>query len=227
MFKSELVNIHHNKPFTNSLIIAKQFGKRHPDVTEKILKGLVSKDQEIRYFNVRNFRYVNYIDSTGETRKMYEITEDGFLDLGMSFTGEKAKKVRIRFIAEFRKAINEISRLQKLLNDPDRNATLIEKRKAGSAMCNSLQFVRQLLGKETDAIKYGNEYKFCWRALTGKWEKQDESILNAYDLRLLEKIRNHNTVLIALHPAQKDRKKLLDDFVNAYRIKQPRLQLVV
>lgn len=35
-----------------------------------------------------------------------------------------------------------------------------------------------------------------------------------------------NTVLIALHPVQKDRKQLLDDFVSAYRVKHPRLQLV-
>ena len=62
--------------------------------------------------------------------------------------------------------------------------------------------------------------------LTGKWDKQDESRLDTYDLRLLEKIRNHNTVLIALHPVQKDRKQLMDEFVKAYRIKYPRFQLI-
>ena len=40
-------------------------------------------------------------------------------------------------------------------------------------------------------------------------------------------ISNHNAVLIALHPAQKDRKQMLDGFVAAYRIKFPRLQLVL
>jgi hypothetical protein len=94
-------------------------------------------------------------------------------------------------------------------------------------MCDSLQFVRELLDKETNENHYGNEYKFCWRALTGKWDKQDESRLDAYDLRLLEKIRNHNTVLIALQSSQKDRKQMLDKFVAEYRIKYPRLQLII
>jgi len=227
MFKSELVNIHHHKPFTSSIIIAEQFSKRHRDVTEKIRKGLSSVDTEIKEFNARNFRRVDYLDSTGETREMFEITEDGFLDLGMGFTGEKAKKVRIRFIAEFRKAITEIRRLEKLLSEPTRQQTVIEKRKTAIHMTDGLQFVRELLGKETSAHHYTNEHLFCNRALTGEWKPIDESQLDTYDLRLLEKIRNHNTVLIALYPVQKDRRKLLDKFVSDYRMKYPRLQLVI
>ena len=205
----KLVEVHGQKLTVTSLIVSELFERPHHMVL-KSLDKLVSKV---------HFDFRDYIDSRGKSQRMAVLTERQFL-IAMPFIGgTKSFEGQVKLVDEF-------LRLQKLLNDPDRKTVLIEKRKAGSAMCDGLQFVRELLGKETDAIKYGNEYKFCWRALTGKWDKQDESTLDAYDLRLLEKIRNHNTVLIALHPLQKDRKQLLDDFVTAYRIKFPRLQLV-
>ena len=219
---SETNLVHHNKPFTTSLIIAEGVGLKHKRVIALIRK------HETSFLEFGTLPFQRALNTQGTATEYAELTEDHATFLITLFrNNETVIKFKIMLVKEFRKAINEISRIQKLLSDPYRKTALIEKRKAGSAMCDSLQFVRELLGKETDAIKYGNEYKFCWRALTGKWDKQDESTLDAYDLRLLEKIRNHNAVLIALHPAQKDRKQMLDGFVAAYRIKFPRLQLVL
>lgn len=222
MSQTNLVHIHHNKPFTDSLVIADGVGLKHAVVIKTIRK------YESDFSEFSKLVFKTDLNTQGKPTEYAELTEDQATYLITLFrNSDKVREFKIMLVKEFRKAITEIRRLEKLLNDPTRQQAVIEKRKAGSAMCEGLQFVRELLGKETDAVKYGNEYKFCWRALTGKWEKQDESTLDAYDLRLLEKIRNHNTVLIALHPAQKDRKKLLDDFVMTYRAKYPRLQLVM
>ena len=205
----KLVEVHGQKLTVTSLVVSELFGRPH----HMVLKSLDKLKDKV------DLNFIFYTDKMNREQRMAVLTERQFL-IAMPFIGgTKSFDGQVKLVDEF-------LRLQKLLSDPDRKTALIEKRKAGSAMCDSLQFVRELLGKETDAIKYGNEYKFCWRALTGVWDRQDESLLDAYDLRLLEKIRNHNTVLIALHPAQKDRKQLLDDFVSSYRIKHPRLQLI-
>ena len=59
------------------------------------------EDTEIKKFAFANFGVISYIDSMNRQQEMYHITEDGFLDLAMSFTGDKARKTRIRFIAAF------------------------------------------------------------------------------------------------------------------------------
>lgn len=220
MSQTNLVHVHHNKPFTDSLVIAEGVGLRHKKVIELIRKHEAS----FLEFGTLPFQRAK---SGGLETVFAELNEDQATFLITLFrNNETVIKFKITLVKEFRKAINEISRLKNTLSDPNRNVVLIEKRKSGSAMTDGLQFVRELLGKETNSNHYGNEHLFCNRALTGKWGPLDESTLDAYDLRLLEKIRNHNTVLIALHPVQKDRKQLLDDFVSAYRIKHPRLQLV-
>ena len=230
MPQTNLVHVHHNKPFTDSLAMAERLAKEEnskPLLKHKQFVFLIRK-YEKEFLELGQVAFEKRLSTQGSATEFAELNEDQatFLITLLKNT-DIVLRFKLTLVKEFRKAINEISRIQKLLSDPYRKTALIEKRKAGSAMCDSLQFVRELLGKETDAIKYGNEYKFCWRALTGKWDKQDESTLDAYDLRLLEKIRNHNAVLIALHPAQKDRKQMLDGFVAAYRIKFPRLQLVL
>jgi phage regulator Rha-like protein len=224
MLQNNLIHVHHNKPFTDSFVISIGVSLKHAVV----LKTIRKYENDFKEFGRVSFENQSFETKGGvQNREICELNEDQATYLITLFrNSEKVREFKIQLVKEFRNAINEIQRLQEIINNPDRKTALIEKRKAGSAMCDSLQFVRELLGKETDAIKYGNEYKFCWRALTGAWDKQDESTLDAYDLRLLEKIRNHNTVLIALHPIQKDRKQMLDDFVTLYRSKYPRLKLV-
>lgn len=223
MFKSELVNIHHNKPFTSSLIIAEQFGKRHDHVTDKIKISLRHSSDEIREFSLLNFRERDSLDSRGKPQAIYEITEDGFLDLGMSFTGEKAKLVRIRFIAEFRKAISEIHRLQKLLADPDRKVAIQYKRNTHKYLQDVKKAVMERDGLPITNGEFIKENFFCNRALTGEWKAIDENNLDAYDLELLGKIREHDALLICRHGKKQEvRKQLLDSFVSDYRSKHPK-----
>jgi Rha family phage regulatory protein len=97
------------KVFTNSRLIAERFGKRHDRVLRSIDKQIADNiENGMEYFNHPNFGAVDYIDAKGESRKMYELTEDGFLSIALSFTGKEAQAIRIRLIEEFRKMEREL-----------------------------------------------------------------------------------------------------------------------
>lgn len=86
-----------NGIFTTSLSVAAVFEKRHADIIAKISEFPADD------FNERNFSLVKYQDQKGEFRPMYKMTRDGFSLLVMGFTGERAYKWKIEFIAAFNK----------------------------------------------------------------------------------------------------------------------------
>ena len=180
---NDLVHVHHNKPFTDSLIISREFGKRHPDVTEKIRAGLNSKDKEISEFSLRNFRWSDSITERGKTYPIYEITEDGFLELGMSFTGEKAKKVRIRFIAEFRKALNEITHLREQRLSVDWQEARANSKCIRKIATGAYQSLERLADKQ-GGIKNKPENRHYYETITRMINKQlfgDGTLKNVRD----------------------------------------------
>nr|WP_315047613.1 Rha family transcriptional regulator [uncultured Campylobacter sp.] len=86
-----------NGIFTTSLSVAAVFEKRHADIIAKISEFPADD------FNERNFSLVKYQDQKGEFRPMYKMTRDGFSLLVMGFTGERAYRWKIEFIAAFNK----------------------------------------------------------------------------------------------------------------------------
>jgi len=90
----EVVN---NGVFTTSLSVANVFNKRHSDILAQIRE--FPQDD----FTERNFPLSEYTDATGRKLPMYNLTRDGFSLLVMGFTGERAYKWKIEFIAAFNK----------------------------------------------------------------------------------------------------------------------------
>lgn len=212
----ELVHIHKGKVFTDSLVIAKEFGKRPSYVNEKIKSGLSSNDDEILKFSLHNFLQSDYTNTRGKEYEKYEVTEDGFAELAMSFTGEKARKTRIRFLNAFRKAIDEINRLYA---NPPRTGLIKAKRDVHKDMMNALVEYRDDLGKETDAKHFMCENKLCNGVVTGKYAKCNESELSNSDLELLALVRKRNEAFLMAGIDYQDRKKRLIAFAIKYRTK--------
>lgn len=96
------------KPVTTSTAIAERFEKRHDNVIKAIRQLDCSPE-----FNALNFEAVEYLDSKGEKRPMYQITRDGFVFLCMGFTGAEAAKWKEAYINAF----NEMEKA--LHNHPD------------------------------------------------------------------------------------------------------------
>ncbi|EID5174422.1 Rha family transcriptional regulator [Salmonella enterica] len=98
------VFIHNGKAVTTSRYVADYFIKRHDDVLKKIRQLDCSAE-----FNARNFADVEYTDTKGEKRPMYEMTKDGFVFLVMGFTGKKAAAFKEAYIAEFNRMEAELN----------------------------------------------------------------------------------------------------------------------
>lgn len=98
MIDTQIVTVKGDHPTTNTLIIAEHFGKQHKHVMRDIRELIAECPEE---FSRSNFGPVEYYDSKGEKRPMYEITRDGFMLLSMGFTGTNATRLKIAFIEEF------------------------------------------------------------------------------------------------------------------------------
>lgn len=92
----DAVFIQNDQVKTSSLKVAELFGKQHKNVLQK-LESLDCSSE----FNGLNFQLVEYKDSKGELRPMYEMTKDGFIFLVMGFTGEKAAQIKEAYINTF------------------------------------------------------------------------------------------------------------------------------
>lgn len=84
----------------NSRDVADYFEKRHGHVLDAI-DGMLIQAKEAE----PNFRLYNYISDLGQgvsrTYRSYDMNRDGFALLAMGFTGTKALKFKLAYIAQF------------------------------------------------------------------------------------------------------------------------------
>lgn len=91
------------KAFTTSRDVAAFFEKEHRNVLQSIDK-LLADEPDLGEGGMLNFEQTPYIEeTTGQTYRMYEMTRDGFMLLAMGFTGKKAMKWKLTYIAAFNK----------------------------------------------------------------------------------------------------------------------------
>ncbi|WP_159522877.1 phage regulatory protein/antirepressor Ant [Sunxiuqinia indica] len=102
-------------PVTNSLLVAKKFGKHHKHVLESI-DFLVAENSAARFFHKTTYA------NRGKDYPMYLMNRDGFSLLVMGFTGAKALRFKIEFIHAFNKMEET---LRKGIDFSDPNAVLM------------------------------------------------------------------------------------------------------
>ena len=103
---SEFVVLNDTTLTTDSRRVAKHFGKKHKNVLRIIDAMRDSPNPEIAEHHRLNFEPMIFETPIGKgaVRKDagYLMTQEGFTELAMSFTGDDARVIRIRFIAAFR-----------------------------------------------------------------------------------------------------------------------------
>ena len=104
---SPSVSLHSGRPATTSLEVAKFFGKRHDHVARSI-QDLISNTPES--FSVPNFGAAEYTDEQGKPRPMFILYRDGFMLLGMGYTGKKALAMKLAYIDAFNRMEAELAR---------------------------------------------------------------------------------------------------------------------
>ncbi|MGR6765387.1 Rha family transcriptional regulator [Paenibacillus sp. T2-29] len=102
---TQLVFIHEGQAVTDSLTVAKVFGKDHDHVMRDIRQQL-NKLQEAgeAEWGVSNFGETQY--QHHQNRQWYpkfDMTEDAFAIVAMSYTTPEAMKMKVKFLAEFKR----------------------------------------------------------------------------------------------------------------------------
>lgn len=101
-----------NQALTNSLLVAKEFGKSHDNVL-KAIRSLISegvvKNNETPMFE--EMEYKN--EQNGQSYPMFVMNRNGFTLLAMGFTGKKAMQFKLAYIEAFNKLEEEIKKSAK------------------------------------------------------------------------------------------------------------------
>ena len=97
---NELVYLKADEAFTDSLMVAEHFHKRHDHVLRAIdnLLETLPKNEERKMFKATTRKA-----DDGQYHKMYLMNRDGFTLLAMGFTGKKALEWKLKYIDAFNK----------------------------------------------------------------------------------------------------------------------------
>ncbi len=103
---SNLVFVEGNKIVTDSLMIADMFGKEHDNVLRDIRKQISYAGEE---FSLLNFEERKYL-SRGKQYPKYDLTEEAFTLVVMSYNTKEAVQMKIKFIQEFKRMREHIQK---------------------------------------------------------------------------------------------------------------------
>jgi len=143
---------------TDSRAVALAFGKRHQHVMRTIREIHASAHPEVARHAQSNFGQTSFLDSQGKVQPMYRMTADGLSELAMSFTGEKSRVVRIRFIAAFREMAKHLEDREKtitqMLSEFGKRAAVSEaKGRMGSLLMHGRRKEKPALTVEEATLK--------------------------------------------------------------------------
>ncbi|MFT4142710.1 MAG: ORF6C domain-containing protein [Bacillus sp. (in: firmicutes)] len=113
--EQSLVFENNGKVVTDSLMIAEMFEKTHDNVLKDIRKQIEYAGPE---FSLVNFHESNYENERGRTYLKYNLTEEAFMLVAMSYNTKEAVQMKIKFIEEFKRMKQHIHNQQQLPKDP-------------------------------------------------------------------------------------------------------------
>jgi anti-repressor protein len=105
-----LVRIEHGQPVTDSLIVAEVFGKNHADVlrdTSNQINKLNEAGEQV--WSLRNFAESDYTNERGRKYPKFNLTEEAFAIIAMSYVTPVAMKMKVRFLEEFKRMRQQLT----------------------------------------------------------------------------------------------------------------------
>lgn len=205
---SALVQVHSGKLVTDSLTIAREFGRRHKHVL-RTLDDLITDGTIDR----PSFEPVSYVDEMNREQRMIQLGERGAL-IAMPFVGGRNARIgQARLVDAFlamRAALSEKA-------SPDWS----ENRQASAAhygvVCEMLAMRREAEGKETQPHHYINEARLLAFALTGEFKPLDRDSLSDSERRILKRLEMRASALIGMGKSYDERKEALVAFAAELR----------
>lgn len=151
------IDKHGDELATDSRAVALAFGRKHQHVLRTIRGMLKSGHPEISNHAASNFGLSEYADTTGRTLPMYRMTAKGLSELAMSFTGDKSRVIRIRFINAFEEVADRLARAERtiteMLHDLERREAPSKiKGRIGSKLMNERKVEKRELAFERTTL---------------------------------------------------------------------------
>lgn len=201
----EIVVVHHNQPFTNTLAVAEGVGIEHKNVIALVRK-FKSDFEEFGTFAFQTRK------SGGRQTEYAELNEDQATYLITLFKNtETVRAFKIRLVKAFRKALKELERLRKQANEPDWKLIRDETKIGFKWMNETLQEKRAAIGKKTEWRHYSNEARMINAVLTNRFAGLDRNTLSVSDLQLMTDLQRYNAMLIAQDMPYQNCKAILMD----------------
>lgn len=207
-----IVHLSKGQAVTESLTIAREFGRRHDNVLQSI-DGLIH-DGVVSHLECKE---TSYADEQGKQRRMIELTERGAL-IAMPFIGGRNSRAgQVRLVDAFMALRDGLA---------DEAGDWADSRKKVSAgytmMCDTVQEVRADNGKATSAHHYANEAKLVNWVLFGRFEAINRDHMAQADLIMMDKVEAKNAIWIARGRTYAERKAELPAFVATLRTRRIR-----
>lgn len=100
-----IVFIQNGELFTDSLVVAEKFGKDHDKVVRDIRVQLTKLEEaDEKEWGTANFGETHYQHPQNQQwYPKYNMTEDAFAIIAMSYTTPEAMKMKVKFLAEFKR----------------------------------------------------------------------------------------------------------------------------
>lgn len=110
---NQLVFIQNGQVFTDSLTVAQKFNKTHDnvmrDIKVQLAKLCEAGEQE---WGVINFEETQYQHPQNQQwYPKYDLTEDAFAIIAMSYTTPEAMKMKVRFLGEFKRMRQQLQNI--------------------------------------------------------------------------------------------------------------------
>jgi phage regulator Rha-like protein len=197
---SSLVHVSYGKPVTDSLAIAREFGRQHKH-------GLRTLDSLIAdgTINRPNFGPISYTDELNRPQRLIELDERAAL-IAMPFIGGRNSRIgQVRLVDAFlatRAAMEERKSV---------GWTQARQQAASNyaVVSEMLMLRREAEGKVTQAHHYANEARLLNFVFSGDCGPIERDGLTAAELHLLHRLEIRDSALIAMGKSYAERKAAL------------------
>lgn len=211
---SAIVHLHQGKPVTDSLTIAREFGRQHKNVLQS-LDGLIEGGTIGRL----EFKPSSYLTEQGKKQRMIQLTERGAL-IAMPFIGGKNSRAgQVRLVNAFLALRDELAGQNAGAWTDSRHRASIGYR----MMADALQEARADDGKKTQGHHFANEARLVNWVLFGHFEGVDRGGMTQAELLLMAELEARNAILIARGRSYDERKAALPAYLQSIRPAQGRI----
>ncbi|MBR8032441.1 Rha family transcriptional regulator [Burkholderia vietnamiensis] len=198
-----LVHVRGRDLVTDSLTIAREFGRRHDHVL-RTLDSLIADSTIGR----PNFEETSYTDEWNRQQRMIELDERGAL-IAMPFVGGRnSRKGQARLVDAFLALRRELA----ARTAPDCLSARRDAATSFALLSEMLALSREAEGKTTKAYHYANEARLVNQAFCDAFGPLDRDALTASDLRVLTKLQVRDAALIGSGKTYAERKAMLADY---------------